>query len=130
MKKYFKNVYLISFGTPEANGYIYDESLSQKIAQELWFSSCLGYTEDKGKTVTPIHNHIFTMVNLYAVVEDDVLVLRGDFELDVDKLSENEKKRFDNLFRIVLQTEDNEIEEKTIKSCKVQGYVVEYMEKI
>lgn len=126
--KILKNIYLLSFGVSEANGYTYDIDICGSIAKGLWFTDCKGITKDRGKTVFKLDTEAVKMVDIRAEVEDDILVLRGDFEVNEDLLPKEFKNLFDSHFRIVVETEDNDVEDKFVKNCKVVGYVVEIVE--
>lgn len=125
-----QNIYLLSFGISEANGYVYDIDLCGEIAHGLWFSNCKGITKDSGKTVFKLDTEAVRMIDIRAGVEDDVLTLRGYFEVNEDLLPDDFKNAFDKHFRIVVETEDNDVEDKFVKNCKVVGYVVEVVEKM
>lgn len=123
--KFLNSVYLLSFGEPEANGYIYNIDICGDVAKGLWFSTCKGITKDSGKTVFKLDTEAVKMVDIRADIENDILILRGDFEVNEDLLPDDFKNAFDNYFRIVVETKDNEVDDRIVRNCKVVGYVVE-----
>lgn len=126
--KYLNRVQILSFGIVEANGYVYDIDLCGIIAKGIWLGKFRGFTDNSCATVMP--SDAVSIIDITAEVLDDGLYLFGDFEVNETKLPEKFKNFFDKPYRIVVETDENEVSEKDDKhvvKCQFSDYVIEVL---
>lgn len=126
---FYKSVLVITFDNVEANGLIYDVNLAESIAHGLYeYRNKISYainSDPETITKTPY----LRIVNIYGdMFRDEVVGLFVDIEVDDNAPSEL-KELLSKQWRIAIQTEDDVIEGNIIKSCKLNGIIVDFLGK-
>lgn len=121
-----KDIYLLTFEVEESNGYIYDISLSTKIAKEVVESNFIGFIK-KGK-IEEYNNGIKISTIRAEVNYENLLILYVDLEVDEEKLPKLYKKFYENSWRLAIFTYKNKLNDNVIVGCDVIGYGIEIVD--